>query len=102
MLQPVAGRAPDFTRSEFLRQSGSTTDALATGMAVPVAMAPPGSDLTPDDLPPPLQVGTDDLAAFDPATDWSWFVDPDLATDGVHSLVPHADQLTVLATPRAS
>lgn len=97
VLQPAGSRTPDLARSEFLRQFRSTMDKLATGIAVPVAMAPPGSDLTPEDLPAPLQVGTDDLATFDPTTDWSWFADPELATDSVHSLVTHADQLTVLS-----
>ncbi|HXH78136.1 phage tail sheath C-terminal domain-containing protein [Nocardioides sp.] len=102
ILQPAGDGGPDLTRSQFLRQDADTTTALANGVAVPVAMAQAASVAPPDDdLPAPLQVGTDDLDTFDPAADWAWFLEPELATDTVFSLVPHAEQLTVLShTPR--
>jgi hypothetical protein len=100
-LQPADDRsAPDPSRSMGLRQDGPTMQALATGLAVPVGMArtqAPAPAAANEAGPPPLAIGRDDLAAFDPA----WFVDADLARDTVFSLVGHADQLTVLTrTPR--
>lgn len=102
MLQPADTSAAELGRSEFLRQDAATEAALATGIAVPVAMPLAGAAPGPEgSTPTPLQEGDDDLDTFDPVADHTWFLDPELAGDSLFSLVPHADQLTVLShTPR--
>ena len=102
ILQPADSTVPELDRSPFLRQDAATGATLATGIAVPVAMPLAGAASTPDAaVPIPLQEGHDDLDTFDPVADHTWFLDPELAGDSVFSLVPHADQLTVLShTPR--
>jgi hypothetical protein len=97
VLQLTGGGRPDQSRSMTLRQDAATMEALATGMAVPIGMAQPGSaadiEVDPSGNVGLLQAGDDDLGWFDPA----WFVDPALATDTIFSVVGHADQLTVLS-----
>jgi hypothetical protein len=97
VIQIAGGAQPDQSRSMTLRQDVATMEALATGLAVPIGMAQPGSaadvDIDTFGSPGLLQAGDDDLDWFDPG----WFIDPHLGADTIFSVAGHADQLTVLS-----
>jgi uncharacterized protein len=103
VIQPDGDPAPDLTRSMLLRADPQTAASATTGIFVPVGMDQLGTsaefaDAVPEAPGPSgetdLDGGSNGLATYDSV---ALFLDRNLLTDSVDSLLTDADQLTVLA-----
>jgi len=98
VMQPAGDPVPDSSRPLVLREDSGSASAAATGLVVPVGMAPPGvitgtAGPAPDPDGSAGSAGSDDLGTFPAGA----FIDPGLAQATVYDLVANAAQLTTLA-----